>query len=266
MQIDDDRAVAIRVPEEFQEALENEWNLDWRAARKLMRIAGGGTVSEEGVKQYRLPIRTIAFIPVAGVMTPYVTADGYRWAFRMDSRRSKFIETNILQFPNDDNGNICITKARVGFHDGGVYEAHGAASNEKKGRSGFALEDVILLSETKSVRRAILNAVGLGFPVFEDAIDIMQRGLAAGSKNDVRLIDVSTTTVLPSAENPYPPNMVEVVKRATLELNMSMDDIKKRLDTEQPFSYADVNKAWDILNTVEGVVNAESSSEAAATV
>jgi hypothetical protein len=96
---------------------------------------------------------------------------------------------------------------------------------------------ISITGNTKSVRRALLNAENQGFPIFEDAVEMLDRGNRALDTMQQKALEVPDE----------PENMVEVVKMAVTDLGLSMDEIKATLGVEVPFGYPDVKQAWELL-------------------
>ena len=101
---------------------------------------------------------------------------------------------------------------------------------------------VSITGNTKAIRRALINGISTPFPIFEDALDVLDRGMKVTDR--MNTVDV-TPVELDTGE---PTNMVEVVKQATLDKGMTLDEIKALLETDSPFTYKDVQKAWSLIN------------------
>lgn len=85
------------------------------------------------------------------------------------SRGLKGIDTELIQVPNADNGNIAIIKATVEMEDGRVFSGIGDASPENVGRN--IAPHVIRMAETRAKARALRDAVNVGSTALEELSD-----------------------------------------------------------------------------------------------
>jgi hypothetical protein len=236
------------------EMMEKEWNLPTKEARKLIKVSGNRLVSDAGVQQaiemsraYNIPLRAIAFIPAGNDMIPYITADGMMWAYRIDPRGAAGIHTEIVQYPDPESSvQMVVAKAVVTFKDGSTYENYGVATSAQRANKDMDVGDLIMKALTKSVRRAIHLAVGMPFPVFEDAVEVMQRGMVAVQNRDT----VDGTVV--SVSSDVPSNMAILFAKLQKERNKpyleACEIAKTVLGTEEPLSYPDPAEAWKLIN------------------
>lgn len=75
------------------------------------------------------------------------------------------IETNMIQLPNEDNGNEAICHAIVSTKDGKKFTGYGDAS--QKNVNKMILPHVIRMAETRAIGRALRFLTGFG-TVFEE--------------------------------------------------------------------------------------------------
>jgi len=237
------------------EQIEKEWKLDWKEARKLLRVAGSVMLNEASVREaiqmaeaYNLPLRALAMIPTKNGVQPYVTADGFRWAFRIDPRQAKGIKTEIVKFPWDssdqDQERVAVVKAQAEFLDGSTYTAYGAASSVKAGRENFTDEDLIMLAETKAIRRCLVNAIAFPFRPVEDVLEEQRFEQA----KKVEVIDPLENFDVDTFE---PDSIASVMIAARSKLDYSIQEICDILDTDNPFKdyQDDYTTAWDKIRS-----------------
>jgi hypothetical protein len=237
--------------DEYYKMMEREWALDIREQRKIVRSSGSQLVSDAGIKRavemsrsYNVPLGAICFIPAGKEMIPYVTAEGIKWAYRLDTRGAAGIITTFIQFPTPEVP-VAICRAEVKFRDGSCYVGHGLASPDQKANKDMSLPDIAMKAETKSVRRAIQNAIAFPFSVYEDAIEVAERGWQAMNKYEEKLNTVDgTATELVE-------NMPAVFAVAMNELKIpyleTVEILKKLLGVEEPLSYGDPAGALEQL-------------------
>lgn len=85
------------------------------------------------------------------------------------SRGLKSIDTELLQVPNESNGNVAISKARVEMEDGSIFTGIGDASPDNVGRA-IAVH-IVRMSETRSKCRALRDATNIGATSLEELGD-----------------------------------------------------------------------------------------------
>jgi len=246
----DEKALAP-VQWNFDQALsyiQKEWDLDWKEARKLLRVAGAAVINEMSVREaieiaraYNLPLRAIALIPTQNGLQPYVSADGFRWAFRTDPRKPKSIETEILKYPWDTEERVAVVRAVATFEDGSVYTAYGAASKSKRGRDLFTDEDLLMLAETKAVRRCLVNAIAFPFRPVEDVLEEQNTPVAE------KPVIIQEEKAPFNIDTFVPKNIVEALATARSELNLTPEILNKVLGTNAPVPvYRDkFMEAWE---------------------
>ena len=76
------------------------------------------------------------------------------------SRGLKRISTELLQAPDEGNGNVAICKATVEMEDGRTFTGIGDASPKNVGRG--IVPHLTRMAETRSKARALRDAVNLG--------------------------------------------------------------------------------------------------------
>ena len=85
------------------------------------------------------------------------------------NRGLKGIDTELLQVPAEDNGNVAICKATVELEDGRTFGGIGDASPENVGRN--IVPHLIRMAETRSKARALRDAVNVGVTALEELSD-----------------------------------------------------------------------------------------------
>lgn len=85
------------------------------------------------------------------------------------SRGLKGIDTDLLQVPDEANGNMAIVKATVEMEDGRAFSGIGDASPNNVGRA--IAPHLIRMAETRAKARALRDAVNVGATALEELSD-----------------------------------------------------------------------------------------------
>ncbi|CAA9457769.1 MAG: hypothetical protein AVDCRST_MAG37-3208 [uncultured Rubrobacteraceae bacterium] len=110
------------------------------------------------------------------------------------NRGLRGIDTELVQVPTAENGNVAVVKATVEMEDGRTFSGIGDASPENVGRN--IVPHIIRMAETRAKARALRDAVNVGATALEELSD--------GDEN------VSTPTGYP------PPRNLQSVPRRTV--------------------------------------------------
>ena len=78
----------------------------------------------------------------------------------------KSIDTDLVQVPDADNGNVAIVKAVCEMEDGRKFSGIGDASPENVGRN--IAPHIIRMAETRSKARALRDAINIGATALEE--------------------------------------------------------------------------------------------------
>ena len=85
------------------------------------------------------------------------------------NRGLRGIETELVQVPHDQNGNVAIVKATAEMDDGRRFSGIGDASPENVGRN--IVPHLIRMAETRAKARALRDAVNVGATALEELSD-----------------------------------------------------------------------------------------------
>ena len=79
------------------------------------------------------------------------------------------IDTELVQVPTVENGNVAVVKATVEMEDGRTFSGIGDASPENVGRN--IVPHIIRMAETRAKARALRDAVNVGATALEELSD-----------------------------------------------------------------------------------------------
>ncbi len=85
------------------------------------------------------------------------------------NRGLKGIDTELIQVPDESNGNVAVVKATVRMEDDRVFSGIGDASPNNVGRN--IAPHVIRMAETRAKARALRDAVNVGATALEELSD-----------------------------------------------------------------------------------------------
>ena len=85
------------------------------------------------------------------------------------NRGLRGIDTELVQVPDDPNGNVAIVKATAEMDDGRRFSGIGDASPENVGRN--IVPHLIRMAETRAKARALRDAVNVGATALEELSD-----------------------------------------------------------------------------------------------
>ncbi|WP_207956015.1 hypothetical protein [Rubrobacter marinus] len=85
------------------------------------------------------------------------------------ARGLKGIDTDLVQVPTGENGNVAVVKATVEMEDGRTFSGIGDASPDNVGRG--IIPHIIRMAETRAKARALRDAVNVGATALEELSD-----------------------------------------------------------------------------------------------
>ncbi len=85
------------------------------------------------------------------------------------ARGLKGIDTDLVQVPTPENGNVAVVKAMVEMEDGRTFSGIGDASPDNVGRG--IVPHIIRMAETRAKARALRDAVNVGATSLEELSD-----------------------------------------------------------------------------------------------
>ena len=94
------------------------------------------------------------------------------------NRGLRGIDTELIQVPDEANGNVAVIKATVQMEDGRIFSGIGDASPSNVGRA--IAPHLIRMAETRAKARALRDAVNVGATALEELSDGDEGGPPAG--------------------------------------------------------------------------------------
>ena len=85
------------------------------------------------------------------------------------NRGLRGIDTELIQVPDESNGNVAVVKATVEMEDGRTFGGIGDASPDNVGRN--IVPHLIRMAETRAKARALRDAVNVGATALEELSD-----------------------------------------------------------------------------------------------
>ena len=85
------------------------------------------------------------------------------------SRGLSSIDTELVQVPTEENGQVAVVKATVQMEDGRTFSGIGDASPDNVGRN--IVPHIIRMAETRAKARALRDAVNVGATALEELSD-----------------------------------------------------------------------------------------------
>ncbi len=85
------------------------------------------------------------------------------------NRGLRGIDTDLVQVPTAENGNVAVVKAVVNMEDGRTFSGIGDASPDNVGRN--IVPHIIRMAETRAKARALRDAVNVGATALEELSD-----------------------------------------------------------------------------------------------
>lgn len=137
------------------------------------------------------------------------------------------IDTELLQLPEDGNGQVAIAKARVEMEDGRTFAGIGDASPNNVSRQ--VAPHIIRMAETRAKARALRDAVNVGVTAFEELSNgdeglLMQHApLEDTSKIEAERSEIEPTTHAQRSKD---------TKRSSQRAHKSQIDLLKTLAEE----------------------------------
>ena len=95
------------------------------------------------------------------------------------NRGLRGIDTELIQVPEDSNGNVAVVKATVEMEDGRTFGGIGDASPDNVGRN--IVPHLIRMAETRAKARALRDAVNVGATALEELSDGDDGGAPPGN-------------------------------------------------------------------------------------
>ncbi|CAN5551129.1 hypothetical protein BH24ACT20_BH24ACT20_17300 [soil metagenome] len=163
------------------------------------------------------------------------------------NRGLRGIDTELIQVPDDSNGNVAVVKATVEMEDGRTFGGIGDASPDNVGRN--IVPHLIRMAETRAKARALRDAVNVGATALEELSDGDDSGAPPANHSasrpqrptpvqsaGPRPVEEAAGNGLASSETPEPessePEAPKASKRGSQKARKSQVDLLKTLAIE----------------------------------
>ena len=100
------------------------------------------------------------------------------------ARGLKGIDTDLVQVPTGENGNVAVVKATVEMEDGRTFSGIGDASPDNVGRG--IVPHIIRMAETRAKARALRDAINVGVASIEELGDDPEPSYAPEPRRSAR--------------------------------------------------------------------------------
>lgn len=176
------------------------------------------------------------------------------------------ISTDLIQVPEESNGNVAIVKAKVRLQRDEeelpeTYEGIGDASPGNVSRN--IIPHLIRMAETRAKARALRDAINIGVTALEEISDGDNSSTTSGgatgesqSQNSKASGSKGNTTASGTSDNPEPQKITDSQKRqirkVSEELFPSVEDMENHKSvTVDSLTVAEANELLKTLNTMK---------------
>lgn len=168
--------------------LNEEWNAPDEEKAALIRSEGVMTKADLNritnvCVRYGLPLSGVNIIPSSQGKNIYINSEGIRWKLHTDNRQFKGADGGVIHYPTKEEPWIT-ARARVEMHDGSFSEneaiidwdwervtERGTGGTKDFKDKSFSFGNLCMKLITKAKRRAGVELVGVGLPVYDEWLD-----------------------------------------------------------------------------------------------